>query len=109
MGLEDTVLSEVYQTQRQMPYYFTYMYNINKQRKQIQTHRYREQTDGCQMGRVLGRMVEKGEGIKQYKLVITKQLQGELRAQIQNHMYEWVNHFQQRSQKHTIEKRKPPQ
>ena len=54
MGLEDTVLSEVYQTQRQMPYDFTYMYNINKQRKQIQTHRYREHTDGRQMERGRG-------------------------------------------------------
>ena len=45
---------------------------INEQVGQKQTHKYREQTDGCQMGEVLGGMGEKGEGIKKYKLVVTE-------------------------------------
>ena len=40
--------------ERNLPYDFTYMWNlkyrINKQTKPKQTHRYREQTDGCQRG-----------------------------------------------------------
>lgn len=41
--------------------------NKNEQTKQKQTQRYREQTGG---------MGEKGERINQYKLEVTKQLQG---------------------------------
>ena len=41
----------------------------NKQTKEKQSYRYREQTDGCQIG---GRLGEKGEGIKKCKLVVTK-------------------------------------
>ena len=40
----------------------------NKLTKQKQTHRYKEQTNGCQ----LGHLVEEGEGIKKYKLSVTK-------------------------------------
>ena len=39
---------------RQMSYEYTYMQTlknkINEQTKQKKTHRYREQTDGCQVG-----------------------------------------------------------
>ena len=49
--VEGIMLSEV----RQVPYGFTYMCNLHKQTnktKQKQTHRYKEQTDGCQRARV---------------------------------------------------------
>ena len=38
--------------------------NINKQTKQKQTHRYREQTDGCQRRGGLGHWVKKVKGWK---------------------------------------------
>ena len=48
-------------------YDFTYMWNlknkVNEQVKQKQTHRYREQTDGCQMGGELGVWVKKVKGL----------------------------------------------
>ena len=47
---------------------------INKQNKQ--TNRYREQIYGCQMGVELGEKYEKGEGIKIYKLPVTKTVMG---------------------------------
>ena len=58
MDLNGIVLSEKKSVrQRQIPYDFTYMWNpqnnINDQIKQKQNHRYRKQTDGCQMGGVL--------------------------------------------------------
>ena len=37
--------------------------NINEQTKQKQTHRYREQTDGCQRGGVWEDWVRKVKGI----------------------------------------------
>ena len=44
--------------ERQTPQDFTYMWNlknkINTHTKQKQTHTYREQIDGCQMGEGLG-------------------------------------------------------
>ena len=43
---------------------------INEQAKQ--THRYREQTDGCQRVGRFGGPSEKSKGIKKYKLVVTK-------------------------------------
>ena len=53
-GLKVIMLSEVSQTERQIPCDFTHMWSltnkIKKQAKQKQTHRYREQTAGCQMG-----------------------------------------------------------
>ena len=56
MDLGGTMLSGL-SRERQIPYDFTYTWNlknkINKQTKQRQLHRYREQTDGCQMGRGL--------------------------------------------------------
>ena len=50
-----------------MPSDFTYMWNLEKkkeQTKQKQTHRYREHFDGCQMGGEVGRMGEKGKGLR---------------------------------------------
>ena len=50
MVLEGIMLNEISQTERQMPYDFTYNLKnkwINKT-KQKQIHRYREQADGCQ-------------------------------------------------------------
>ena len=44
----------------------------NKQKEKKHTHRYREYFDGCQMGWEVGRMDEKGDGIKMYKLVVTE-------------------------------------
>ena len=71
---EGIMLIEIGQTERQIPYDSTYMWNlknkINEQNKQ--THKYREQTGGSQKG---GR----GEGwekqvmaIKRYKLPVIK-------------------------------------
>ena len=48
---------------------------INEQTKQKLTHRYREQTDGCQLRGRLG-LSEKSKGIKKYKLVVRKWSQG---------------------------------
>ena len=45
---------------------------INKQAEQKETHRYREHFDSCQMGRGLGKLVRKDEGIKKYKLIVTE-------------------------------------
>ena len=45
---------------------------INEQVEQKQIHRYREHFDGCQMGRGLGGLGEKGEGIEKYKLAVTE-------------------------------------
>ena len=62
--------------ERQVPSDFTYMWNLKNKRKeqtqQIQTHRYREQTDDCQRKGRLGGWVKKGKGVKKYKLVVTK-------------------------------------
>ena len=45
-----------------MPYGFTYVWNlknkINEETKWKQTHKYREQTDGCQMEGGLGNRVK---------------------------------------------------
>ena len=76
MDLEGIMLSEIKSDREtQIPSNFTYMWNRKNKRnehtKQKQTHRCREQTDGCQRG---GRwwLSEKGEGIKNYKLAVTK-------------------------------------
>ena len=62
--------------ERQIPYDFTHMWNLknkmNEQTKQKQTHRHREQTEGCRWEGDWG-LVEKGEGIKKYTLVVMKQ------------------------------------
>ena len=54
-------------------YDFIYMQilnnNINEETKHKQTHRYRLMVD---RGRGFGGLSEKGEGIKKYKLVVTK-------------------------------------
>ena len=50
------MLGEISQIEKQMPYYFTYMWDLNtkKEKKQTknqkQTHRYREKNAGCQVG-----------------------------------------------------------
>ena len=48
--LEGIMLSEISQTEKkQIPYDFTYMWNLKKQnRRTKQTHRYKEQTGSCQ-------------------------------------------------------------
>ena len=48
---------------------------INEQRKEKETHKQRDQTDGCQRRKVEG-LGEKGEEIEKYKLVVTNQSQG---------------------------------
>ena len=48
------------------------MNKMNEQIKQKQTNRYKEWTDGHQRGGGMGRLGEKGEGIKKYKLVVIK-------------------------------------
>ena len=42
---------------------FTLKNNINEQTKQKQTHRYKEQTDGCQREGELGDWVKKVKGL----------------------------------------------
>ena len=58
MDLEGIMLTEISQTERQILYNLTYMWNLkNKTNKtkwncfHFVTHRYREQTGGCQRGR----------------------------------------------------------
>ena len=56
MDLEGIMLSDISQIESQIPYDFTYLWNLKKQNKwtnitkQEQSHRYREQTDDCQRG-----------------------------------------------------------
>ena len=63
-----TVFHSVCIPTNSVPYDFTYMWNlknnINTQIKQKQTHRYREQIDGCQRGRGLGVWVKKVKGLR---------------------------------------------
>ena len=65
MDLEGIMLSEI---SLQITYDFTYMWHlknhINKQTKQKQTHRYREQFDGCQRGGGLRDWMEKVKGLR---------------------------------------------
>ena len=60
MDLEDIMLSEIRVRERQIPYDFTYVWNLKnktkEQTKQKSTHSYREQTGGYQSRRVLGGM-----------------------------------------------------
>ena len=62
-----------------MAHDFTYMQNlknnIKKQTKQKQTHRYREQRQ-LLVGLTVEELSERREGIKKYKLAVTKQSQG---------------------------------
>lgn len=46
------MLSEVSQTEKQIPYDLTHRWNLKT--KQSKTHTYRKQTGGCQRGRILG-------------------------------------------------------
>ena len=56
--LKGIVLSEISQTENDKHDMMSYMWNLNnktnEQTKQKQTHRYREQTGGCQKGRRYG-------------------------------------------------------
>ena len=56
MDLEGTTLSEINQTERQLLYDFTYMWNLKKQMHKCNRteteYRYRERTGGCQRGEV---------------------------------------------------------
>ena len=58
MDLEGIVLSEISQRKRNT---YEESKNQNKHTNQKQTHKYREQTGGCQKGRGF-RMGERGEG-----------------------------------------------
>ena len=60
------------------------MNKMNEQIKQKQTNRYKEWTDGHQRGGGMGRLGEKGEGIKKYKLVFIKSSWG---CKIQHRKY----------------------
>ena len=61
------------------------MYNLKiKINKQKQSHKYGEQTDGCQMEGGMGMPGKKGDGIKKYKLVVMKQSWG---CKLQNKEY----------------------
>ena len=57
-GLEGIMLSEINQSEKKIPYYVIYVWNlrknINEQTKQKQNHRYKEDTDDCQSKRGLG-------------------------------------------------------
>ena len=57
---------------------------LNEQTKVKQIHRYREQTDGGQRGGGIRGLVKKGEGIRKYKLVVTKQ---SWRCEVQHRKY----------------------
>ena len=54
--------------ERQIPHDFTYMWNLKNnmkdQTKQKQTHRYREQTDGCQLEEGFRGWVRKVKGVR---------------------------------------------
>ena len=52
MDLEGIMLGEI-DRKKQIPYDFTYMWNLIEQKKQKQTHKYREQTGDYQWGRGL--------------------------------------------------------
>ena len=64
--------------ERQIPYDFTYMWNIKNQNKwtnitkQKQTHRYREQTGGCQRGGGVGGRMKYVREIKRYRIPVIK-------------------------------------
>ena len=66
MDQEGIMLSEINQSERQMPYGFTYMWNLKKQ----YTWTNKTETDSwLTEGGWLERLDEKGDGIKKYKLV----------------------------------------
>lgn len=69
------MLSEISQTEWQIPYDCTYMWNLKNSKwtnKQKQAHRYREQSDDVITRCVgVGGMGEIVEGIKKYKLAVT--------------------------------------
>ena len=61
MDLKGIVLSVISQTEQQLPYDFTYMWNLKNKTKQKQTYRNREQSGGYQRGGA-GGTDEIGEG-----------------------------------------------
>ena len=70
------MLSEISQRKTNIMWSHFYMESKKQSKKTIKiktTYRYREQTNACQMAVELGvGMGEKGEGIKKYKLAVTK-------------------------------------
>ena len=51
IGLEGIMLNEMSDRERQIPYNFTYVWNLKNKKTNIikqKTHRYREETSGCQ-------------------------------------------------------------
>ena len=65
--LEAIILSEITQTEKDKYHIISLSEESkeqNKQTKQKQTHRYKEQTDSCQRGGVLGVLGEKVEGLR---------------------------------------------
>ena len=65
----DDIIKEIYLEGKKMPYKFV---KKGESTKYQQTYRYREQTDGYQRGGDLGKLGDNGEGIKMYRLVVTK-------------------------------------
>ena len=74
-GLRGIMQSEISQTERDKYGMISlicgiFKNKINEQSKEKQTHRHREQTDGCQMEGGLGG--KNGDVIKKYKLPVTE-------------------------------------
>ena len=74
MNVESIMLSEISQRKTNTIRFHLYVESKEQsvQTKQKQTHRYREQRDGCHRGGWFGGLGEKGEGIEKYRLVVTK-------------------------------------
>lgn len=74
MDLQGIVLSEISQTDRDK--YHVISYAESKEQKKwtnkTKTHRYREWTADCQREGGSGALGGKGEGMKEYKFVVTK-------------------------------------
>ena len=74
-----------------MPYDFTYMWNLKNQNKQAEqklTHRYRDILTVAIWERVWGL----GEGIKKYRLVVTKQSWG-CKVEHRKHSQSFCNNY----------------
>ena len=50
MDIEGILLSEISQTERQIPHELIYMWNLKNKTKGKQTYIYKKQTGGCQKG-----------------------------------------------------------
>ena len=65
MDLEDIMLSEMSDTERQIPYDFTYMWSLKNKNKQNRNRLIdAENNFGCQRGRGLGGRVKTGKDLK---------------------------------------------